>query len=156
MTIEPKRMYWYADPVKGRLGVVVYNVYPDETAEIWCPQFADARIVPLCLLSGISVNVYVPAVGAKHHLIPGSAIVGEVAPHGLVNCCYEGRPERKGCMVKWQERLHNAFGRLVCHAPTIARATFAEELLVKVGTYDGKVFHTDVENEGKLVAWLAV
>ena len=109
----------------------------------------------------MDLTIYVPREGslAASHVIPGSAIVGALQASekpGRVLCYFEGKRRTEGDGVPWTyaQKLLHAAGRLIQGYPTIAKAAFASEDLIAVGTYDGSRFVvTSIDDPDALTAW---
>lgn len=76
-------------------------------------------------------NLYVPAPGVQHDILPRSAIVGE--EHGdRIETHYEGG--RASNIQNFEDRIQHAAGRRIERYPTIALRAWRKGELVRVGT----------------------
>lgn len=106
-------------------------------------------------LPSIEVTIYVPAPGAEHDILPGSAIVGRVSDAEHIEASYEGNRSAIPQLDLYEERLVRAAGRLVMRAGTVARSRFASDELVAVGTFDARRWRIQAIDEHDLLDdWL--
>lgn len=103
------------------------------------------------------VHVFMPRPGsfAETILAPGSAVVGR-RRDGVIDCWYEGNIHGSPDMASFVDRLLHAGGRMRDNYPTIARATFTEDSLLEVASYDlDRLVVVDVIDAESLCAWSA-
>lgn len=92
-----------------------------------------------------TLTIYIPKPGSaiERQLAPGSGIVGEPHPSGVL-LHYEGNLYGAANLQRYEERLKHAAGRLVGRYPTVAMmllpAAEAADALVAVGEYDAQTW----------------
>lgn len=76
-------------------------------------------------------NLYVPAPGVQHNILPKSAIVGEERGDNI-ETHYEGGSASN--IQNFEDRIQHAAGRRIERYPTIALRAWRKDELIKVGT----------------------
>lgn len=79
----------------------------------------------------MTYNLYVPAPGVKHDILPQSAIVGEERGD-YIETHYEGG--RASNVQSYEDRIQHAAGRRIERYPTSALRAWKKDELIKVGT----------------------
>jgi hypothetical protein len=163
MNVKVKQICRYRNPLTNLvMGVVIYSIDRSSgKANVWNQR---EFVVDLDQLSPYPVNVYIPSTSDSTSIKAGSGIVGLpmtkenassdgwmakcYGSENSVKCYYEGR----GPSI--EDRIHNAYGRMVMAYPTIARSVLPESSLIVVGTYDGETLEILPEQKAAFDAYV--